>query len=241
LEIQNNRSRRLFTRMSIVIGLAIMMALSIVGMPVNGQALAQATPAATAAGTQTAIDLPAPTCTAPAAITQAVTEGPFYKANTPERTSLVEPGVSGTKIIVTGYVLGTDCKPIAHAWLDFWQADGEGAYDNAGYKLRGHQYTDENGRYVLETVLPGEYPGRTNHIHVKVQAPRQQILTSQLFFPGEPGNDRDGIFDKSLIVSVFDAASGTIMQATALPTAAATSAAGEAEPVVYVYNFVVAS
>src|SRR2546423_5608903 len=45
------------------------------------------------------------------------------------------------------------------------------------YRLRGHQYTDEAGRFYLETVMPGEYPGRTLHIHVKVQAPNQSILT----------------------------------------------------------------
>ncbi len=92
--------------------------------------------------------------------------------------------MGGTKIIVTGYVLTTDCEPIANAWLDFWQADDQGAYDNAGYRLRGHLFADETGRYTLETIVPGEYPGRTPHIHVKVQAPNGQILTSQIYFPG---------------------------------------------------------
>ena len=55
--------------------------------------------------------------------------------------------MSGTRVIVTGYVLTRDCKPIAGAWLDFWQADDIGAYDNTGFKLRGHQFTDAAGRY----------------------------------------------------------------------------------------------
>jgi protocatechuate 3,4-dioxygenase beta subunit len=147
-------------------------------------------------------------CTSPAALTPAQTEGPYYTPNTPERTSLIEPGMGGTKLIVTGYVLTTDCQPIANAWLDFWQADDQGAYDNAGYRLRGHLFTDETGRYTLETILPGEYPGRTEHIHVKVQAPNGLILTSQIYFPGGAANDRDSIFDPALLADVQDTADG---------------------------------
>ncbi len=43
------------------------------------------------------------------------------------------------------------------------------------------------GRYTLETIVPGEYPGRTQHIHVKVQAPNGPILTTQIYFPGVAG------------------------------------------------------
>ncbi len=86
-----------------------------------------------------------PSCASPAPLTLAQTEGPYYTPNSPERASLIEPGMGGTKLIVTGYVLTTDCQPIANAWLDFWQADDQGAYDNAGYRLRGHLFTDETG------------------------------------------------------------------------------------------------
>jgi protocatechuate 3,4-dioxygenase beta subunit len=80
-----------------------------------------------------------------------------------------------------------NCNPIPNAWLDFWQADNNGDYDNAGYTLRGHQYSDEQGRYYLETILPGLYSSRPiRHIHVKVQAPNGEMLTSQLYFPEQP-------------------------------------------------------
>jgi protocatechuate 3,4-dioxygenase beta subunit len=151
-----------------------------------------------------------PVCTRPVALTPAQTEGPYYTPNTPERTSLIEPGMSGTKLIVTGYVLSQDCQPIANAWLDFWQADDQGVYDNAGYRLRGHLFTDETGRYTLETIVPGEYPGRTEHIHVKVQAPNGSILTSQIYFPGVAANDRDSIFDPALLADVQDTANGKV-------------------------------
>jgi protocatechuate 3,4-dioxygenase beta subunit len=151
-----------------------------------------------------------PSCTNPAALTPAQTEGPYYTPNSPERTSLIEPGMGGTQISVTGYVLTTDCQPIANAWLDFWQADDQGMYDNAGYRLRGHLFTDETGRYTLETIVPGEYPGRTPHIHVKVQPPDGSILTSQIYFPGVAANDRDSIFDPALLADMQDTADGKV-------------------------------
>ncbi len=165
---------------------------------------------------------PAPTDTsAPAALqptpacgddddepTPAQTEGPYYTPNTPERASLLEPDMPGTKLLVTGYVLSTGCRPVAQALLDFWHCDDAGVYDNVGYKLRGHQFTDEQGRYTLETILPGVYPGRTRHIHVKVQAPNQPVLTTQLYFPHEPANETDRIFNPALVMAVQDAAGG---------------------------------
>ena len=142
--------------------------------------------------------------------TPSQTEGPFYKSGSPERTSLREAGLAGMPLTVTGYVFSTACQPIAHAWLDFWHADSNGNYDNAGFRLRGHQYTDTQGRYSLETIVPGEYPGRTRHIHVKVQAPGQPMLTTQLYFPGEARNDSDGIFSPELLMHVQNTSNGQL-------------------------------
>lgn len=156
-----------------------------------------------ATSTESAPTLPlpaAPECSAPASLTPPMTEGPFFKPSSPERTSLLEPGIAGTKLILTGYVLTQNCQPVAGALLEFWQTDSHGQYDNSGYQLRGHQFTDAAGRYQLETIMPGLYPGRTEHIHVKVQAPDGPVLTSQLFFPGVAENQSDSIFDPSLVV-----------------------------------------
>jgi protocatechuate 3,4-dioxygenase beta subunit len=114
-------------------------------------------------------------------------EGPYYKSGSPEKTILIEEGMQGERLILIGYVLDSACQPIPGAWLDFWQADAQGNYDNEGYTLRGHQFTDSQGRYYLETVLPGLYSSRPiAHIHVKVQAPGADVLTSQLYFPAQP-------------------------------------------------------
>ena len=143
-----------------------------------------------------------------ASLTPEVTEGPYFKADSPERASLVEDGMAGTKIVITGYVYTADCKPVANALLDFWQADANGNYDNSGYSLRGHQFTDANGHYQLTTVVPGLYPGRTEHIHVKVQAPNGKLITTQLFFPGVTQNDSDGIFNSALLLSIQNSSDG---------------------------------
>ncbi|NUQ84923.1 MAG: intradiol ring-cleavage dioxygenase [Anaerolineales bacterium] len=129
--------------------------------------------------------LPPPACDE--TLTPSQTEGPYYTPDTPERNSLLEEGMPGESLLLIGYVLDQNCNPIPRAWLDFWQADSTGEYDNAGYTLRGHQFTDEQGRYFLETVMPGLYSSRPiRHIHVKVQPPGGQILTSQLYFPEQP-------------------------------------------------------
>jgi protocatechuate 3,4-dioxygenase beta subunit len=143
-------------------------------------------------------------------LTVAQTEGPYFKTNSPEQSVLVDTStVQGTVLTITGQVLAADGTPVANALVDFWQADASGAYDNSGYNLRGHQYTDVNGNYTLTTVVPGLYPGRTRHIHVKVQAPNGPLLTTQVYFPGEARNATDGIFDPSLVLNLQNNADGT--------------------------------
>ena len=154
----------------------------------------------------------ASTCEPGGATTPSTTEGPYFKEGTPERTSFLEPGIEGTKLILTGSVLDTNCKPISGARLEFWHAGSDGEYDNEGYRLRGHQFTDEEGQYRLETIATGEYSGRTRHIHVKVQPANGRELTTQLFFPGDPGNERDRIFDEALVMKVQNTADGQTAQ-----------------------------
>ncbi|GGU97114.1 dioxygenase [Kitasatospora herbaricolor] len=138
------------------------------------------------------------------------TEGPYFKPNSPLRTSLVTAGTPGTPLTVSGYVFGRACLPIAGALLDFWQADVNGTYDNVGFTFRGHQFTDAQGAFSLTTIVPGLYPGRTRHIHVKVQAPGRPILTTQLYFPGEPRNSTDTIYDPALLMTVQQVGSGRL-------------------------------
>ncbi len=164
--------------------------------------------ATTAPGATTATILaPTPECVDDDDVTPAQTEGPYFKPNSPERTN-IRAGAVGTRLLLTGTVVTTDCKPVGKALVDFWQADAGGIYDNSGFGFRGHQFTDAQGRYRLEAVLPGLYPGRTRHVHVKVQPPGGRTLTTQLYFPGEARNASDGIYRKECEVAMSDAADG---------------------------------
>jgi protocatechuate 3,4-dioxygenase beta subunit len=199
-------SRLSFLKRSLLLSIVFLMAACAGPVSTSGSTGNTAASPSATTGAQAPVLINTPTCNGVATISQ--TEGPFYKPNSPEHTSLREPGIAGTPLTVTGYVLSTTCKPIAHALLDFWQADSNGNYDNTGFRLRGHQYTDNQGRYTLETIVPGEYPGRTRHIHVKVQASNGPVLTTQLYFPGEARNDSDGIFSPELLMHVQQTSHG---------------------------------
>lgn len=210
--------QRLTGRKRLSTGIALLLLLAVL-------ASAWQAPSASAASTQAAAG-----CSGKAS--PALTEGPYYKTGSPESTNLVKAGMSGTQVTLTGYVYDKNCNPIANAWLDFWQADANGTYDNSGYTLRGHQYTDASGKYTLVTVVPGEYPGRTVHIHVKVQSPGGPLLTTQLFFPGVADNSSDSIYSPDLLVAVQDTASGktaafnfvlNVVSSTVTPTATPTT------------------
>lgn len=135
-------------------------------------------------------------------------EGPYFKPSSPLRTSLREPGMPGTPLTVSGFVFGRTCQPLSGVLLDFWQADDSGAYDMDGFRLRGHQFSGTDGGFALETIVPGLYPGRTRHIHVKLQAPGEPVLTTQLYFPNEPRNATDAYYDPRLLMTVHDVDGG---------------------------------
>ena len=112
----------------------------------------------------------------------------------------------GTPLTLRGRVFAQDCRPIAGAVLDVWNCDGNGVYDNDGYRLRGHQFTDAGGAFTFETVKPRDYHQygihRTPHIHVKTQGRDTKLLTTQLYFPNEPLNAQDWFYRDDLLVKL---------------------------------------
>jgi protocatechuate 3,4-dioxygenase beta subunit len=143
--------------------------------------------------------------TAEVAETEDNMEGPFYKAGAPSRAVLLEPGMKGTPLTITGRVLDTQGHPLRGALLDIWHADASGVYDNQGYHLRGRLYTNDDGRYTLRTIKPAAYglptEKRPVHVHVKASFERGPILTTQLYFNGDPWNRQDPAVRPSLIMS----------------------------------------
>lgn len=180
----------------------------------NGPQMTEGTGSANSSGNSSASSEPAGNVAPPAncslATTISQTAGPYYKANAPFRNNLIETGMAGDRFVLTGRVMTTDCQPVAGALLDFWHTDAFGSYDNSGYRLRGRLYADDQGYYRLVTIVPGLYPGRTRHIHVKVSRPGGAVLTTQLYFPSEAGNRSDGIYRSSLEMATTTTANGSM-------------------------------
>lgn len=125
----------------------------------------------------------------------------------PERADLRQTDPTGTPLRVTGSVLRAgSCKAVAGATVDVWQADETGQYDERGFRLRGVQMTDADGRFEIDTVRPAPYTAgatkRTAHVHVKVRAKGYRELTTQLYFDGEPRNRTDSLFDPTLVMKI---------------------------------------
>jgi len=125
--------------------------------------------------------------------------GTHFKAS-PMRHSELGPGIHGTRITLSGYVFTSRCRAVRGARVDFWQADENGVYDDKGVRLRSHQFTNDRGRYWLQTILPGPYANRTRHLHVTVRARGERTVTTMLYFPGVALNAHDPFIDRRLIV-----------------------------------------
>jgi protocatechuate 3,4-dioxygenase beta subunit len=150
---------------------------------------------------------PTPECREGDEPTPRQTEGPFYKPRSPRRSDLTG-GLKGRVIELSGLVLTRRCNPLPRTIVDLWHADDKGAYDNQGFRLRGHQITDASGHYRFRTIVPAQYTGRTRHFHVKVAVPERPVLTTQLYFPDEPGNAQDFLFRRELLMRVAPAVEG---------------------------------
>jgi protocatechuate 3,4-dioxygenase beta subunit len=136
-------------------------------------------------------------------LTAEVTEGPYFVSGTdalPEG-NLNYSNLPGEPLSISGYVFeGLDtAKPLANAKLEIWHADNSGSYHPnrngpaTNYKmeeiaLRGFVTTDATGAYKFTTVYPGEYSGRTRHIHFRINATGFPELTTQLILPAKPGD-----------------------------------------------------
>jgi protocatechuate 3,4-dioxygenase beta subunit len=188
-------------RMGLVLAMAsLMVSCSVTPTPIGATASAGRSPSSTPTAIAGVTLISTAEVVCDGIPTFAQTEGPYYKAGSPERSSLVEADTVGEVLILTGRVLSTDCDPIVGALVDIWQADGGGVYDNDGYRLRGRVRTDGDGVYEIETVVPGEYPGRTPHIHVKVFEPDgSERLTTQIYLAGISDQVADSIFSNDLL------------------------------------------
>lgn len=128
--------------------------------------------------------------------------GPFFRPNSPLNRDLYPDAPAGERITIAGFVLDNHCRPLGGSLVEIWHADENGDYDSVGFRLRGHQFTDTQGRWWFNTIVPALYPGRTRHFHFKVQRPGGRVLITQLYFPREPRNAGDRLFDEALLLDM---------------------------------------
>jgi protocatechuate 3,4-dioxygenase beta subunit len=143
--------------------------------------------------------------------TPAQTEGPFYPDKLPLDTDndllVVNNGITpavGEVTWVSGRILDARGEPVRNALVEIWQCDNGGAYlhsrtGNADKKDKNFQgfgrfLTGSTGEYVFRTIKPVPYPGRTPHIHYKIKRGGKDLLTTQCYIKGHPGNEKDGIW-----------------------------------------------
>jgi len=149
-----------------------------------------------------------PPCAPDEQLTPAVPADLTYKKGAPVRTTLAEPGMSGTPLTLSGTVSGVTCGRIKGATVDVWQADAQGVYDRTGFRLRGRQLTDAEGRFHIETIVPGNAAGRARHIGLHVNVPGKADFWTEIFFPDDPKNATDRRFKKELAMKAVQAPKG---------------------------------
>ena len=137
--------------------------------------------------------------------TPSQSEGPFYPVSLPKDSDfdLLRNGTvdykRGQPAWVEGRVTDLQDKPVAGALVEIWQCDEAGHYHHPGdggkadpaFQGFGRVTVGADGQYRFRTIRPVAYSGRTPHIHVKVKLASRELLTTQLYVAGDPGNERD--------------------------------------------------
>ena len=163
--------------------------------------------------------------------TPSQTDGPFYPVVLPQDSDydLLRNGTRnysrGQAAWVEGSVSDLAGKPIAGAQVEIWQCDEGGHYHHPAdggradpaFQGFGRVGVDSAGAYRFRTIRPVPYSGRTPHIHVKVRLGTRELLTTQLYVAGDPGNDGDFLWRR---LSAADRAALTVPFAEDGPGAA---------------------
>jgi len=137
--------------------------------------------------------------------TPAQTEGPFYPVAFPNDSDhdLLRNGAlnypEGQAGWLEGNVSDLAGRPVVGAQVEIWQCDYAGHYHHPGDGARadsrfqgfGRFTVAADGLYRFRTIRPVPYSGRTSHIHVKVRLGERELLTTQVYVAGDPGNPRD--------------------------------------------------
>lgn len=147
--------------------------------------------------------------------TPSQTKGPFYPIPEIESqkyfdfdlTRLDEnsPQADGEVIAIEGSVVTLGGEPLPKTIVEVWQACHSGRYNHPhdgnkspidpNFQYWGRMTTGEDGAFRFKTIIPGKYPGRPPHIHVRIVSPGKPELITQLYFEKHAEqNLKDGIY-----------------------------------------------
>lgn len=172
--------------------------------------------------------------------TPSQTEGPYYPVTEPKDADfdLLRNGsliyAKGHAAWVEGVVTDLDGKPLSGATVEIWQCDEAGHYDHPrdgsrndpSFQGFGRMLLNASGEFRFHTIKPVAYVGRTPHIHAKIKLGNRELLTTQLYVAGDPGNARDGIWsrlaaeDRALVTAPFTPAADGLRARYALAVGA---------------------
>jgi protocatechuate 3,4-dioxygenase beta subunit len=159
--------------------------------------------------------LPVGSCTeykAVAGTTPMLREGEYYPREIPgdaDADLLHVAGASqpaqGTPLLLTGQVrrIGGLAEP--GTAMEIWQPDAAGIYmhprdpnlgrRDLGFQGYGRATTNGVGRYAFTTLVPGLFPGRARHIHLRIFPPgTHRALTTVIFFPEDANKGEDPVW-----------------------------------------------
>ncbi len=148
--------------------------------------------------------------TRPLLPTPSQTEGPYYPVALPADSDgdLLRNGTleyaQGQPLWLEGRVTDTQGVALSGGMVEIWQCDADGHYHHPGdggkaspnFQGFGRVVLGRDGRYRFRTIRPAPYTGRTPHIHVKVRLPQRELLTTQMYVAGAPGNARDFLWSR---------------------------------------------
>jgi protocatechuate 3,4-dioxygenase beta subunit len=96
---------------------------------------------------------------------------------------------------------------VKNALVEIWQCDGKGVYLHTGDSGKKQDQQDKNfqgfgrfltassGEYYFRTIKPVLYTGRAApHIHFKIKKGGKELLCTQCYIKGYPGNTQDGVY-----------------------------------------------
>ncbi|XP_055350138.1 uncharacterized protein LOC129596797 [Paramacrobiotus metropolitanus] len=149
-------------------------------------------------------------------LTPEVEVGPYWVSGEFIRKDIRETQKGVTLYLDIQVIDTKTCKPMPNVFVDIWHANATGVYGGVVAKdngnkadlkninttfLRGLQPTNRDGFTQFITIVPGHYPGRTNHIHTIVHL-NGTVLPNNTYAGGKVPHIGNILFDQALLTSV---------------------------------------